>query len=188
MTIFEYVTVAISIILGLAMARLLSSVSDLIVFRKSITFHWIPLVWAASLFCLIFLFWWNLFAVSQILEIWTILDFALAIGVALAFFLASSLLLPKHWSEERLDLFEFFRDQGKWGVGAYAGVFLITIPLNYQLYGAQLFSTDNWFDAFNALTAVATVLSRSKLQSGAWTAVFISILIVNLLRIIYPAF
>ena len=188
MTIFEYVTVAISIILGLALARLLSSSSDLIVFRRRVTFHWIPLTWAALLFCVLILFWWQLFALSQILEKWTILDFGIAICEALAFFVASTLMLPKHWSAERVDLYAFFREHGRWGVGAFAMVFLITIPLNVQLYGARLFSIPNLFDAFNALAAVATILSRSKLQSGIWTAVFVALLVANLIYIVIPAF
>ena len=188
MTIFEYVTVAISIILGLALARLLSSSSDLIVFRRYVSFHWIPLTWAASLFCVIILFWWQLYAVSQILEKWTILDFGIVISIALAFFVASTLMLPKHWSAERVDLYAFFREHGRWGVGAFAMVFVINIPLDVQLYGVRLFSIPNLFNAFTALAAVATILSQSQLQSGIWTAGFVALLVANLNYIVFPAF
>ena len=49
MSIFEFVTVAISIILGLAMARILTAGTDLFLHRKRVRLHWIPMVWATVL-------------------------------------------------------------------------------------------------------------------------------------------
>ena len=104
MTVFEYVSVTISIILGLAMARLLSGVSQLVISRKRLELYWVPLAWATTLFFLILVLWWQLFRVGQTLEEWTFLDFALATTMTLPLYVSSALLLPSQNSGQVIRL------------------------------------------------------------------------------------
>ena len=50
MTSFEYLSVLISIILGLGLTHLLSAVRDLIQQRAQVRWHWLPVLWAGLIF------------------------------------------------------------------------------------------------------------------------------------------
>ena len=58
MTQHEYISIAISIILGLAITRLLHTVASLIRYRERVVFHWASAVWGLSVMVYILQFWW----------------------------------------------------------------------------------------------------------------------------------
>ena len=188
MTIFEYVSVTISIILGLAMARLLSIVCELVIDRKQTRFHWVPLAWVTTLFILIIVLWWQLFSVGQTLEEWTFLDFGLATVLTLPLFVASALFLPNRWSEKGIDLFEYFIEHGKWGVGAYMSFFILAILANYRLFGSAFLSANTIWIAALVSAAVGTMLSRSRLMVGVWSGIFVTLQISNIFYVLFPSY
>jgi len=58
MTQHEYISMAIAIILGLAITRLLHTVSLLVRAKDRVKFHWATAVWALSVMMYILQFWW----------------------------------------------------------------------------------------------------------------------------------
>lgn len=58
MTQHEYISIAIAIILGLAITRLLHTVALLIRSREHVVFHWATAVWGLSVMVYILQFWW----------------------------------------------------------------------------------------------------------------------------------
>ncbi|MDG2272189.1 MAG: hypothetical protein P8L39_07795, partial [Halioglobus sp.] len=58
MTQHEYVFVAISIILGLAITRLLHTMGLLIRARRRVVFHWATVLWAICVMAYSLQFWW----------------------------------------------------------------------------------------------------------------------------------
>lgn len=188
MSIFEFVTVAVSIILGLAVAQLLTSGIDLFRHRNRLVFSWIPLVWAVDMFWLLIILWWQLFGVSQRLNEWTFIDFILTICLVVSLFVACSLVLPRSIEKSKVDLYEFFSVEGRWGVAAYAVFFMFAVPYNNRLYGAPFLTVGNMLIGALVLTAVGAVLSRSRVQAGLFTAAFVVVHTVNISRVLFPSF
>ena len=58
MTQHEYIFIAISIILGLAIARLLHSAAGLIRAHKRVAYHWATALWGVSVMLYILQLWW----------------------------------------------------------------------------------------------------------------------------------
>lgn len=58
MTQHEYISIAIAIILGLAITRLLHTVAMIIRAHDRVVFHWSSAVWAFSVMLYILQFWW----------------------------------------------------------------------------------------------------------------------------------
>ena len=58
MTQHEYIFIAVSIILGLAITRLLSNAAMLLRGREKISFHWSSAIWAFSIMLYILQLWW----------------------------------------------------------------------------------------------------------------------------------
>ena len=170
------------------MARLLSNACELVIYRKQARFHWVPLAWVTTLFLLIIVLWWQLFRVGQTLEEWQFLDFGLATVLTLPLFVASVLFLPNRWDEKNVDLFEYFIEHGKWGVGAYMSFFILAIPANYRLFGSAIFSTNTIWIAALVSAAMCTMLSRSKVMVGVWSGIFVALQISNILFVLFPSY
>ena len=74
MTQHEYIFIAVSIILGLAITRLLSNAAMLLRGRGKISFHWSSAIWAFSIMLYILQLWWVGWGL-RVLEEWQFTDF-----------------------------------------------------------------------------------------------------------------
>ena len=93
MTQHEYVFVAISIILGLAITRILSLVAGLIRAHTRVSFHWATALWGACVMLFILQLWWVGWELNTFSD-WNIVDFfALVIG-SIFIYGAAELALP----------------------------------------------------------------------------------------------
>jgi hypothetical protein len=80
MTQHEYVFIAISVILGLALTRLLHNAAGLIRAHKRVTFHWATALWGLVIMIFILQLWWVGWELRKV-DDWTIIDFfVLVIG------------------------------------------------------------------------------------------------------------
>lgn len=186
MSIFEYVTVAISIVLGLGVAQLLSGALELVRFRRVARFHWVPLGWTASIFVIQVEFWWSLFGLSGTPEVWTHANFLLAIATSLCLFAAGSLILPKRWPDSGIDLMAHFEAEGKAGVAAFALFNVLALPLNARLFGAPLVSLVSLYLLAMLAAQTAVILSRSRRVMGIMTALFLALQLGVLIVTVVP--
>ena len=93
MTQHEYVFIAISVILGLAITRLLNSAAGLIRAHQRVTFHWATALWSAIIMLFILQLWWVGWELRTVAE-WTILDFFVLVIGSIFVYGAAELSLP----------------------------------------------------------------------------------------------
>jgi hypothetical protein len=186
MSIFEFVAVAVSIILGLGITRLLSASIDLFRFRKRTRMHWVPITWAVVVFLTQVFFWWQFFGVT--VEVWLFFDFVLTIATVLCLFVAASLVLPAHWSEGDVDLFAFFRAEGRWGIAAYAAFAVIAIAYNNRIYGIPFMNLLTPVSLVLAVLALGVVLGRSRRWVGVCTLLWLAAAVGPFLLTYFPTF
>jgi hypothetical protein len=93
MTQHEYVFIAISIILGLALTRLLNSVAGLIRAHRRVTFHWATALWGVVIMLFILQLWWVGWELRAVTE-WSIVDFFVLVIGAIFVYGAAELALP----------------------------------------------------------------------------------------------
>ncbi len=108
--------------------------------------------------------------------------------MAILFFVASSLLLPRYWPDEEIDLYDFYSAVGRWGVAANAIIFLAAIAVNYQLWNTAIVSMFTLLDIITFVTGVGAFLNRSVRQAGFWTIAYVLALIGNVAYILFPAY
>ena len=70
MTQTEYLTVLVSIIVGLGVTDLAKSIRDLLHPERPVRWHWLPLTWAAVAILMVVVTWWAFFRVLQA-EVWS---------------------------------------------------------------------------------------------------------------------
>ena len=91
---FEFISVALSFVLGLGLTRLLLAAVNVFRSRRRLKFDWIPLTWAAVIFLFQIQYWWAIFELSGLVENWTLLQFVTLLVMAMLLFVAGALVLP----------------------------------------------------------------------------------------------
>jgi hypothetical protein len=91
---FGYLTVLISIVLGLGVAHLLGSVARAVSRRSTTKFYWPTLVWAAVLFIMVIQIWWADFSLSDEAH-WTLAGFVSTLLIPATLYFMAFLLMPE---------------------------------------------------------------------------------------------
>ena len=119
MDAFGYVSVILSVVIGLGLSHLLTGVVGLAKARRRVRFYWVHLVWVALAFVgHVFLWWtmWNL----RLMKAWDFFSFLLLLMGPVLLFAAAAFLVPKVEPEKSVDLREYFYENrgGFFGTGA----------------------------------------------------------------------
>jgi hypothetical protein len=186
MNAFEYLNVLISIILGLAIAKILTGLATVITARERVDFYWPPVVWAIWIFFVSAQHWWAAWGL-QFTKEWTFLDFSLLLLVPVDLFLLSALVLPEREEDGKLDLGEWFARNRVWFFGIM--FFLPGLSIVEELVRSGHMSSLLNFAfllAFEAVIVVAFFLKSRKaqewlcVQAAVMTLLYIVLLFVNL--------
>lgn len=111
MTQHEYVFVAVSIILGLAMTRLLHTVAMLIRAHVRVQFHWSSALWGICIMAYILQLWWVGWGLRE-LKVWDFSDFLVLVAGSICVYGAAEMALPVP-EEEQLDMLAHNRGLGR---------------------------------------------------------------------------
>lgn len=103
MDAFSYLSVLLSIILGLAIQQVLQGYRALILSRATIRFYAPPLVWSAFILAMVAQHWWASFGLSR-RAAWSFADFAACLALSAVIYLSAAIVLPDVPPEEELDL------------------------------------------------------------------------------------
>jgi hypothetical protein len=106
--VFSYLTVLISIVLGLGIAHLLGGLARSVSRRKTTAFYWPTLVWILVLLITIVQVWWVDFSLSRQTQ-WTLPGFASTLLIPATLYFMSFLILP-----ETTDMREAFFENRVW--------------------------------------------------------------------------
>ena len=128
-SIFDFVTVAVSLILGLGITRLLESAIEAFRRRSEVELHWLPFAWALTILVLQLQFWWAIYAL-QVMDSITILEFVLLLALTLLLFVAGALVLPSGDVTYPENLMDYFARDGVLGVAAAGTYHLVAIAAN----------------------------------------------------------
>lgn len=98
MTPYEYLTVFVSVVTGLAIVHLLSGVSLILDTRVSEHLDWIHAVWTGNVFVTTLLVWWFNFGLTEV-QVWSLPHFLTLVSYSVVLYLLAALLYPVRGSE-----------------------------------------------------------------------------------------
>ncbi|MBI3482697.1 MAG: hypothetical protein HY015_06925 [Bacteroidetes bacterium] len=104
---FEYVTVFISIILGLGVTQILTGVADLVHQNERVKIYWPHLVWVLLVLILHVQEWYITFELRTF-NAWRLPVFLFVLLYPIVLFITARLLFPFGLSDETIDLKEFY--------------------------------------------------------------------------------
>lgn len=138
MTQHEYMFIAISIILGLAITRLLGHVGGLVRAHRRINFHWATAVWASCVLVFILQMWWAGWELRDYRD-WSIVDFFVLVAGTVFIYGAAELALPVEdydvASDRELEFLHHSQSLGRISAASMLGYFAVGPYFNIRLLG-----------------------------------------------------
>lgn len=138
MTQHEYIFVAISIILGLAIARLLHSAGLLIRAHSRVLHHWSTTLWAICVFIYILQLWWVGWEL-RLFSDWSIFSFfALVVGAIFVYGAAEMALPVEDYDiadHTELDFLKHSQTLGRVSAASMLAYFAVGPYVNLTMFG-----------------------------------------------------
>lgn len=134
MTQHEYVFVAISIILGLALTRLLHTVGMLIRAHRDVTFHWSSAVWALCVMTYSLQLWWVGWGLHELPQ-WSFGDYAVLTAGSIFVYGAAEMALPVPEGRRDLNFLQHSRGLGRLSALSMLLYFAVGPYVNIALFG-----------------------------------------------------
>jgi len=131
---FRWIAVALSMILGLGITRLLASFVAVFRSRNRSRLDWIPLAWAFCIFIFHLQFWWAINELPGLVHIWTLSTFLALVGLTLLLFISAALILPYDELEEEESLLSSFQADGRWALVSMSAYFVLGLFVDWLLW------------------------------------------------------
>lgn len=153
---FSYLSVLLSIIIGLGLTQLLTALGRLIRHRDRVRADWLPLLWAAVLLVIYVQAWWAMFGLRHH-RAWTFVEFLVVLAQTATLYVMAAVALPEQVDEyeSSVDLAAFYERQHRWFFGFFLATLVVSVVKDLVISG-------RWPDpvnlAFHALLAAASVV------------------------------
>ncbi len=185
---FEYITIFVSLVLGLGVADLLQSAYRLVQEHRHVRFHWLSPVWAVIVFLRVTFFYWDFYAFGHSTVWASFPSFLFLLTSPVLLFIAACNVLPDALPEgdqTPLDLRDYFfeRPRGFFGVlmlfsvSSFGIAILLGAPLldvrpvmfllEVPLFGVLAWSRNPTFHSVAALILLATTIAYVFVVQGA---------------------
>jgi hypothetical protein len=158
---FSYLSVFISIVLGLGAANLLTGLARIVQMRARVTMYWPTIVWALTLLVIHIQTWWTMFGM-RFVQTWDFVSFSITLLQPILLFFLSALIMPDFDRDEALDLKHNYFTHVRWFFGIFIGVLLASLTRSYVLGGQLPSPADLAFHVFFFVTALAMMIFRNE--------------------------
>lgn len=113
MDAFNYLSVLLSLILGLAITQILMGFRGLMQSRSRLVTYWPTVLWSILVLVIAVQSWWAMFGLRHTTD-WTFLVFAVVLLQTIVVYLLAALVLPDFFGEAPVDLRVYFYAQRTW--------------------------------------------------------------------------
>ena len=158
---FSYLSVLLSVILGLAVTQILKGFRGLLLSRARIRLYWPVIAWAALLLLICFQHWWATFGMRTRHD-WTFLQFAMVLLNVIFIYMVAGLVFPDFFGEEVVDLRENFYAHRGWFFSLGCGAVVVSIAKEFVLDHRLPNTTNLVFQLIFAATLLIGALTRSE--------------------------
>jgi hypothetical protein len=132
MDAFSYLSVPLSIILGLGLTQLLTAVGRIIRHRDRVRFDWLPLLWALVLLVIFVQVWWSMFGL-RLHRAWTFFEFLVVLTQTGTLYLMAAVALPEQAEEGGVDLRAHYQQQHRWFFGFLLATLAVSVLKDFVI-------------------------------------------------------
>lgn len=184
MSKFEILVTLFTIVYGLMLTDLFASLHKLIRARKTVKWHWFPLLASWYLFLLIIKNWWDLAIPENNLKEYSIIFFVVYAHLLLIFYLLISVVLPDKIQKKGINLKEYYFQNHRyfWGLMTAVGLISILISVIPKLIQASPLNMKNIIA--NIIFLLLTILLAISKRYWIHAVLLIFFAIITLLGIV----
>jgi hypothetical protein len=154
MDAFNYLSVLISLILGLAITQVLKGFRGLMQARTRLVTYWPAVVWAILVVVIAVQSWWSMFGLRHHQD-WTFLEFSVVLAQTIVLYLLAALVLPDIFGDAAVDLREHNDGHRRWFFSLLAILIATSLGKSLILEGAWPRSLDLQFHALFACAGIS---------------------------------
>jgi hypothetical protein len=159
MDAFSYLSVLLSVIIGLGIGQLLTSFGRLIRHRDAVHYYWPPLLWAGVLLLIFIQSWWAMFVLRHYTD-WTFLAFTIVLLQTIALYMMAAVVLPETVEEAGVDLRVHYEKHRRWVFGFLLVAVITSVAKDVILYGRFAGPANLAFHALFTMSCVSAMLVR----------------------------
>ncbi len=167
---FSYLSVLLSIIIGLAVTDILTGFRGLLQARAQVTLYWPTLLWCFILLSICTQTWWAMFGLRDHHH-WTFVAFSVVLLQTIALYMLAGLVLPHSHSGEPIDLRAHYFSQRRWFCSLALAAVAISLTKDLVIDGHLPEARNVIFHAIFALFAIVGVLTRREWFHQVFAAV-----------------
>jgi hypothetical protein len=163
---FSYLSVLISVILGLAVTQILQGFRGILLSRTRVRIYWPVLAWAVLLLLVCVQSWWAMFELRHY-HPWTFAAFVVVLLQTIVTYMLAGLIFPDLFGEGTVDLRESFYAHRVWFFAFGILVILVSISKAVVLYGELPHPIDLGFHAlFVTIFLIGAFTRRESFHKG----------------------
>ncbi len=161
MDAFSYLSILLSIIIGLGLTQILTALGRIIRHRDHVRTDWLPLLWAVVLLLIYVQVWWSMFGLRHVSE-WTFPAFAAVLAQTGTLYLMSAVVLPEQVADQPVDLRTYYHQHHRWFFGFLLATLVISVIKDVIVTGRLPGGVNLGFHIFLAATSVSALLIRRR--------------------------
>ena len=157
---FEFIAVFYSVMLGVAVAQLMTGVARLVEERHRVRSYWVHSLWVVTVLLADADNWWSMWSLRDAAS-WRLITFLFLIALVGAIFLMTVLLFPRmRETDEPIDLRAHYYANSAIILRANAAAWAFALFCNWSLYPVA-----TWLDPWLSLPAANVILSCAVAQT-----------------------
>jgi len=179
MSLFEFLMVFVSIIIGLGVAEVLTGIAQQIRNRESIQSYWVHSVLVAMVFFALLQQWWEVWGLRFEPE-WPFHGLVMMVSGPVGLFLIAHLLYPEPM--RGVDIREYYYGVMRpvWWLGVFTVVFSTVFrPL---IFGHDLYTLDNASSLLFLVGFIVLAISRRPILHASVVPVFLAVILLDVLQ------
>jgi hypothetical protein len=156
---FSYLSVLLSIVLGLAITQVLLGFRGLILTRAKVKLYFPTLIWAGLALLLAIQGWWASFGL-RMRDNWTFVAFFVIVLQAISVYMVAALVLPDVTRDAFVDLRDHYFAHRSWFFGALIATTVFSAAKDIALFGHLPGRLNGQFHMIFGLAATVAALTR----------------------------
>ena len=131
---FSYLSVLLSIILGLAITQVLKGFRGILLARSRVRMYWPVLFWAIGLLGICVQSWWTMFGLREVVE-WTFAQFAVILLQTVFTYMLAGLVFPDFFGDETIELRSHYFAHAPWFFSLFIAVLITSLAKDLVISG-----------------------------------------------------
>ncbi len=180
---FSYLSVLLSVVIGLAVTEILQGFRRRIVFAHRVRSYWPVRLWSVTLLLVCAQTWWAMFGLRS-RHTWTFDEFLILLAQVIVLYIACGLLYPEFEGTETIDLRAHYFAQRKRFFSFIIAAALISITRDLVLSHSLPNPRNLTFHVVYIVTAVVAIITANEWYHKA-LALFMAVAFVNYITTLF---